>query len=82
MVKLLREVIREIFDKYPDGSPYDKIMMVIQMRTFFSERSIDECKDAIDMCQNDMEYRILMGVGLKGQLWYYLAKRRGEMLGV
>ena len=82
LLEPLRDIVRKIFDAYPSASPYDKIMFVMQLRSFFLERSIQEGKDAVDVCRNDMEYRILLGVGLKGELWYYLAKRRGEMLGV
>lgn len=79
---LLREIIRRMLDGYENSSPYDKVIMLMQMRSLFNERTIQEGKDAIDICQNDVEFRILLGVGLKGVLWYYLIKRRGELLGV
>lgn len=81
MSESLRQQIRKILDRFPDASPFDKTVLIMQIRTLFDQSTVQDAKDAIDICVNDMETRILLGAGMRGELYYYLAKRRAQFLG-
>ena len=81
LISVREQVIRKM-QEYEEASSYGKMQIIIQLRTIFQHAQIPDAKDAIDAMTVDRELHILLGVGMRGELYYYLAKRRAEVLGV
>lgn len=76
------ELVHEKLLEYDDASPVGKITIIIQLRTMFNHHTIEECIEAINNVMDERHLRVLLGVGMKGVLYYKLAARRGELLGL
>ena len=76
------KMAREILEKFSDGSPVGKVMDVARLRDFFSHMTLPEGVDLIDSISDIRQLYVLIGVGMKGFLYYKTTKRIAELMGV
>ncbi len=77
-----RDWVLEKFVEFDEASPVGKITIIIQLRTGFSQCTIEEGLSAIDACSKEKQLGVLLGVGMRGAFYYAVVRRRGEILGL
>lgn len=77
-----RDKISGLLDEYNRASSAGKISILIQIRSLFQKATIQEGFEAIDAVRDGKKLNVLMGAGMKGVWYYYLAKRKGELMGL
>ena len=72
----------ELLDRYEESSPVGKITIIVQLRSLFTQASVQEGFNAIDSLSEEWQLKVLLGVGMRGVWYYYLAKRKAELMGL
>ena len=76
------DLVHQKLDEFDEASPVGKILIIIQLRTMFNQHTIEEGIEAINDIMDERRLRVLLGVGMKGVLYYKLAARRGDIMGL
>lgn len=69
-------------EEYDSSSPVGKISIIVELRDMFNHATVQDAIEAINYISDENHLKVLIGVGMKGVLYYKLAQRRGELLGI
>ena len=81
-MSILRDKVSELLERYEESSPAGKVLIIVQLRSAFQHASVQEGFDTIDSLHEEWQLNVLLGVGMRGVWYYYLAKRKGELMGL
>lgn len=80
--QLFRDKVLGALANYQDASPIGRLAIISQLRTMFMTAEYGEGLDAIRSVHEEWQINALLGVGLSGDWYFAIVKKKAELMGL
>jgi hypothetical protein len=74
-------MLRELLDKYRGETTFGKMLLIGTIREYVRRQDPYIVKDEIGDVSDEQDLNVLVGVGMKGFLWYEVIKQKARCIG-
>ena len=76
--KKTKRMLSELLQKYRGETTEGKLLLICQLRDYVRRQDPYVVKDEISVIDDETDLNILVGVGLRGILWYEVVKQKAR----
>jgi hypothetical protein len=73
-----KKMLREMLDQYRGETTEGKLVLIARLREYVRRQDPYVVKDEISVIDDETDLNILVGVGLRGILWYEVVKQKAR----
>ena len=74
-------MLRELLDQYRGDTSLGRLTTMFQLREYVRRQDPYIMKDEISTVDDEQDLNVLIGVGMKGFLWYEVIKQKASCIG-
>jgi len=80
--KKKKRQLRELLDKYRGETSMGRLVMMAELRAYCTRQDPYILRDEIRDITDEQDLNVLTGVGLRGFLWFEVAKQKARCMGL